>query len=537
MKTDVAGVMKRFSSAMIQPVMFLSVAGIVLALAAVLRMTFMPAVIYGIGDFFYTLMMNGFINNLAVIFCIGLTCALAKKKKTDAAVVGIASFLCFLYADNYWLNLTGGLVDTDVLTGTGQALVLGVQVVDMGVFAAIILGCFNGWIYNKLADVKFPDAVSIYGGTRLGFLVCCIVAGLFGIVATYIWPPVSNAISSLQGFIESSGGIGLFVYGFLNRILIPTGLHHLVYMPFCYTSVGGEAEIAGTVYQGAAMIYAAEIGNISSITAINPSVKYLVFGFSKIFGSVGCVLAFIATAKPEKRAQTKALLIPSCITAVLAGITEPLEFTYLFVSPLLFAVHSVLDGLFQTLLIAVGYMAQCGSIIDLITGAIIIPWNMSHIYLIIPVGLAAVVIWYVVFRVLIVKLNLKTPGREDDGEEIDLSQMNRKAFEAQRAAAQVAGASGGAAVVAAPAGNSYDETDVQHIIDGLGGPDNIVSVMNCFTRLRIDLKDMSLINEDEVNRFKNSGIVRGKSNVQIIVGMKVGDVCEKVLLAMGRDLD
>ena len=304
-------------------------------------------------------------------------------------------------------------------------------------------------------------------------------------------------------------------------------------MPFNYTSVGGVAEIAGQVYQGAVPIYTAEIGNIASITAIDPSVRYIVFGFSKVFGSIGCVLAFIATAKPEKKAATKALLIPSCFTAVLAGITEPLEFTYLFVSPLLFLVHSLLDGIFQTLLIAVGYLAQCGSIIDIITAAIIIPWDMSRIYLIVPVGLAAIVAWFLAFRFFILKFDLKTPGREDEGEEIDLSKMNRKAFEAQKAAggAAVAVAGGGTAVV------DDDATNVQHIIDGLGGPDNIVSLMNCFTRLRIDLKDMNLINEDEVNKFKNSGIVRGKNNVQIIVGMKVQDVFEKVMVALGRDLE
>lgn len=535
MKVDVSGIMKRFSGAMIQPVMFLAVAGIMLALAAIFRLTYMPAFIIGIGDFLYNLFMNGFINNLVVIFVVGLTCAFAKKQKTDAAVVAIASFLAYLYANNYWLNLTGALAEPidGAFYGTGQAMVLGVQVTDMGVFISIILGCVNGWIFNKLCDVKFPDAVRIYGGTKLAFLVCALVSAAIGVAATYFWPPVSNVISMLQGFMQNAGYAGLFVYGFLNRILIPTGLHHLVWMPFNYTSVGGVAEIAGQAYQGAAVIYTAEIANIASITSIDPSVRYIVFGFSKVFGSIGCVLAFIATAKPEKRAQTQALLIPSCITAVVAGITEPLEFTYLFVSPLLFLVHSLLDGIFQTLIIAVGYMAQVDNLISLITTAIIIPWDMSHFYLIFPVGAAAIVIWFLAFRFFILKFDLKTPGREDEGEEIDLSQMNRKAFEAQKAAggAAVAVAGGGTAVVA------DDATNVQHIIDGLGGPDNIVSLMNCFTRLRIDLKDMDLINEDEVNKFKNSGIVRGKNNVQIIVGMKVQDVFEKVMVALGRDLE
>lgn len=521
---DISGTMKKFSGAMVQPVMFLAVAGIVLALSAIFRMEFMPGFVVAIGDFFYNLFMNGVINNLAVIFCVGLTCALAKKKKGDAAVVGIASFLCFLYANNYWLGVTDGLVDSEVLTGTGQALILGVQVVDMGVFISLILGCLNGWIFNKLCDVKLPDAIRVYGGTKLAFLVCVLVAGAVGILACYVWPVVSGLLLNLQSFIEHSGNIGLFVYGFLNRILIPTGLHHLVYMPFMYSNVGGVAEIAGTAYQGAAMIYTAEIGNIGTVTDIDPSVKYMVFGFSKIFGTIGTVLAFIATAKPEKKAETKALLIPVAVTAVVAGITEPLEFMYLFVSPLLFLVHSVLDGLFQVILVAAGYLMSCGNLMNVIADVIVIPWNLSNWWVLIPVGLAAIAVWFLVFRALIVKLDLKTPGREDDGEQIDLSKMNAKSLKGAPSDAGVSAAAG-------------DALDVQHIIDGLGGADNIENVLNCFTRLRVDLKDMSKIDEAELNKYPNKGLVRGKKSVQVIIGMKVQDVCEQVNNALGRTME
>lgn len=524
MSKDISGIMKRFSGAMIQPVMFLAVGGILLAFASIMRMTFMPGFIASIGNFVYEIIMNGTINNLAVIFCVGLTCALAKKQKADAAVVGITSFLVFLFANNYWLKTTGKLIEADMLVGTGQAMVLGVQVVDMGVFGSLLVGGLNGWLFNKLCDVQFPDAIRIYGGTRLGYLAAIGASALVGIAACYVWPIVSGGLMSVQGFIEGSGNIGLFVYGFLNRLLIPTGLHHLVYMPFCYSSVGGVAEIAGQVYNGAGMIYAAEVGNAAAITQIDPSVKYLLFGFSKIFASVGVVLAFIHTARPERRAEVRSMLIPACITAVVAGITEPLEFMFLFVSPLLFVAHAFLDGLFQVILHLTGFAMNLGNIMSILTSAIIFPAELTRWYMVIPVGLLGIAAWYFVFRFLILKLDLKTPGREDDGKEIDLSQLNAKTSKGEKAPKP------------AKAGALTDE-DVQHIIAGLGGPDNIVSLLNCFTRLRVDLKDMSLLDEDELNKYQNKGLVKGHNNVQIIVGMKVQDVCEAVTIALGRELE
>ena len=523
MKVDISGTMKRFSGAMIQPVMFLAVGGIVLALAAILRMTFMPAAVITAGDFIYNLMMNGFINNLAVVFCVGLTCSLAKKNKGDAAVIGIVSFLVFLHANNLWLQSMGNIVEADVLYGTGQAMVLGVQVEDMGVFGAVIIGCLNGWLFNKLCDVKFPDAVRIYGGTRLVFIASIVTSALVGIAACYVWPTVASGLSALQGFIENSGNIGLFVYGLLNRLLIPTGLHHLVYMPFIYSNIGGTAEIAGQVQNGAAMIYMAEMGNAGSLTSIDPSIKYMVFGFSKIFGSIGCVLAFINTALPERKADAKAMLLPAMFTAVIAGITEPLEFMYLFVSPLLFVVHSILDGLFQVILIVSGYAMSCGSLIDIVTGALVLPASVSHWYMIIPVGLAAIAAWFLVFRTLILKLDLKTPGREDAGKEIDISTMN--ASTAKKA-------------TRSKKDNGIDQFgDVQDLIDGLGGPDNITGALNCFTRLRVDLKNMEMIDEDIINKFENKGIVRGNNNVQIIIGMKVQDVFEAFMTKLDRTIE
>lgn len=515
MALDVSSGMKRFSGAMIQPVMFLAVAGLLIAVCAILRMTFMPALLVGVGDFIYALMMGGIVNNLAVLFCIGLSCVFARKKKTDAAIIGISTFFVFLQANNFWLTRTGGLIEADSLTGTGQAMVLGVQVVDMGVFIGIILGCLVGYLFNRFCDVKFPDVVRVYGGTRFVFLICSAMGALVGIAACYIWPVFSGALLLLEQFIEGSGNVGLFLYGFLNRVLIPTGMHHLVYTPFIFSSVGGVAEIAGQTYQGAGMIYMAELGNLDSLSAMDPSTKYMIFGFSKIFGSIGTILAFIATAKPEKKNDTRALLLPIGVTAVVAGVTEPLEFMYAFVSPLLFVVHSIMDGIFQVILFVAGYRLPLRNLTEVISSIIVVPADLSHWWVAVPIGAVGIVVWFVVFRALILKFDLKTPGREDDERE------------------QVDGATQG--IVETKPDENPDSGDVRDIIDGLGGESNIDRVYNCFTRLRIDVKDDSLVDETVIGRYPSKGIVRGKGNVQIIIGMKVQDVCDAVISALGRE--
>lgn len=250
-KRSALGVMKLFSGAIIQPIVFLSVVGIVLAVCVILRLSFMPAVIQTIGTFFFNVFLPAGISNLPVIIMIGLSVAFAHKKKTDAAVVSILTFLVYLYANNTFLKMTGRLIQADTLAGTGQGVVLGLQVNDTGVFAGIIIGCLTGWIFNRTCDTQFPEALRIYGGSRFSAFCCMMMAIAFGIVVSYVWPFVNKGISALSTLIEDSGLFGVFVYGFLNRFLIPTGLHHLVYMPFMYSAIGGTATIAGQTYEGA----------------------------------------------------------------------------------------------------------------------------------------------------------------------------------------------------------------------------------------------------------------------------------------------
>ncbi len=515
MKERVMDATQKFSRAIIQPVMFLEVTGILLAIGVIMEMDVMPGFIKSIGDFIYNLMMNGGINQLSVIFCVGIATALANRKKVDAAILSISIYLIFLYANNAWLSSHGMLVDAAVLNGTGQAMVLGVQVVDMGVFLGIILGCLIGYLFNKFSDVEFPDIVRIYGGSRFAYLVCVVATVALAIVMCYVWPAVNGAISSCATFIENSGNFGLFIYGFLNRILIPTGMHHLIYMPFLFTAVGGTAEIGGQMVSGAQMIFSSELGQAATLTALDPSVKYLMFGFSKVFGCIGVVLAFIKTAHPDRKAEIKGLLIPALFVAVLAGITEPLEFMFMFVSPLLWVVHSVFDGLFQVIIFALGARFPfSGGIIASIPSMLALPVGLTKWYITFGVGIIAIAVWYFTFVFLIKKLNLKTPGREEGIEAASTTEgkSDSKAAKGQEGL-----------------GNIYD------IIEGLGGRENILTVNNCFTRLRVEVKDVDKLDEAKINKFKNSGIVKKGNNIQIIIGMKVQSVREDVCQALGID--
>ena len=520
MAIDAKGALKRFSGAIIRPVLFLAVSGVLLAVSVLLRLNGMPQPLVDFGTIVYTCMSSGVVGNLNLLFCIGVACALANKKKGDAAVVAAATLLVYLYANNTWLKLTDGLIKADSLYGTGQGMVLGVQVVDMGVFIGIILGCLVGWLHNKYCDTKFPEVVSCYGGTKFVFLITIFVAIFLGIVNCYIWPVVNSWINALQGFMYAAGYAGTFVYAFLNKLLIPTGMHHLLWMPFMYSSVGGTAVIAGQEYAGSYNIFMGELGNAATITSMDPSIRFSMLGFGKWFGTIGAILAFISVAPKERRGEVRAMLVPVALVAILAGVTEPFDFLYLWTSPILYVVNSALDGIFQCILYACGWRALLTGLIETIPGLIALPASLSHWYVVIPVGAVAVLVWFVVFRFLILKLNLVTPGREDES-----------VLEGSDQISVIASGDGKSS------GNVISVEAVENIIEGLGGPDNIKKVFCCFTRLRCDLNDMSLLDEEKVNKVKNSGIIKADNNVQIVIGMSVQDVCEAVNTKLGREIE
>lgn len=499
--------MQKFSRSVIVPVKFMAVMGLFLAISVILQLEFMPSLIQTFGLLIKS-MMDGMLNNLSLIFCIGIASALANKNKAEAALIALISFLFFLAANNTWLSLTNQLAESGEmgLFGTGQGMVLGFQVVDMNVFLGMIIGCLVGYFHNKYSDKKLADFLSIYGGSRYTFILLIPTILVLAIGMSYVWPVVNSWISSLSGFILTTGLLGVFIYSFGNRFLIPTGLHHLLWMPFCFTPLGGTAEINGQMYSGAVNIFYAQMANAGSITALDPSLRFATFGFVKIFGSIAVAAAIIYCAKKERKDEVKGMILPSTFVATIAGITEPLDFSFLFASPLLWLVHSLLTAVSETVLWGLGartYMLY-GLIDTVISNSAFHP-SVTKFYLVIIVGIIMTVVWFFTFVFLINKLNIKTPGRE---EELALE---------------------GNTVVAA---GSPDD-DIAFVIAGLGGDTNIDMVANCMTRLRVTVKDENQVDKQLLEKIsKQKGIVTNGKNIQVIIGMGVQsfkeEVCEKL---------
>lgn len=230
---------QKFSRALIVPVKYLAVMGLGLALAVILQLEFMPQFLQSVGLFINT-MMNGMLNNLALIFCVGIAASFADRQKIEAGITALIVFLMFLATNNAWLDMTGTLAEPGEmgLFSTGQAMVLGFQIIDMNVLLGIMLGVLVGVVHNKTANIKVPDHLNIYGGARLSFIILIPITLVLAIVLSYIWPFINNAIGSASNFILTTGLLGLFLYSFGNRFLVPTGLHHLLWMPFCFTAIG-----------------------------------------------------------------------------------------------------------------------------------------------------------------------------------------------------------------------------------------------------------------------------------------------------------
>lgn len=508
--------LQRFSRAVIVPVKFMAVMGLSLAVAVILQMEFMPGFIQMFGQLLNA-MMSAMLNNLAIIFSVGIAASLANKRKVEAGLIGLIAFLLFLAANNTWLDITNSLAEPGVMGyfGTGQNIVLGFQVVDMNVFLGMLIGALVGYVHNKFSHKELPAALSIYGESRLAFAILIPIILIFAIAMAYVWPVMNGWIASLSDMMLTTGLVGLFVYAFLNRFLVPTGLHHLLWMPFCFTAIGGTAEINGEIYNGAVNIVYAQMANVESITALDESLRFAQFGFVKIFGSIAVVLAFIYTANKHRKAEVQGQLYPSMFVAVLAGITEPLDFAFLFASPVLWLVHSLLTAISETLLWALGsrtYMIY--GVIDTVVVNSIFPASLTRFYIPIIVGLVMMVVWFVVFVFLIKKLDLKTPGREVEGEVIESSSEDHKAISVSN--------------------EESENRDIQLIIEGLGGAENIDTLTNCYSRLRVTVKDE---NEVDVVRIEQAEAPRGVfvdgRNVQVVIGMGVQSYRDKMAERIG----
>lgn len=532
MKAKIMDSMQKFSKAMFVPVLILPIAGILIAIGNVFtnprlieKFGFLDnPITMGFGSILSAALLP-VLTNLGVIFCVGIALGLANKKKAEAAFTALLGYLVFLYAMNKFMELRDMLVAPDQLQGSGQALVLGVQVLDMGVFLGIILGIVVALIHNRFIDTTFNNAFQVYGGARFVFIVLIPVLVLAAILLSFIWPVIQQGIDGLGGVIQKTGNFGIFLYGSLERLLIPTGLHHLIYTPFLYTSLGGVAEVGGQVFEGARNIYFAEIAD-PAVRVLSQSVIWDARGISKMFGLIGACLAMYQTAKPENKIKVKAILIPAVVTSFVAGVTEPIEFSFMFVAPALFVIHSALSGLSMVALNILGSRAiGPNGFIDFLLYNIPLGTEKTRWPIYLLVGVAFFFIYYFIFRFLIVKFNFKTVGREDEDQETKL--YSKKDYNEKKSSVP---ADGG---LVAP--TSDDELSGK-ILEGLGGAENIKTIDNCYTRLRLKLEKPGLVNEGLLkNQTQAKGVISNGENVHVVYGLTVPQIREKLEKYLGRD--
>lgn len=501
---------QKFSRAMMGAILFLPVIGTALVIATLLGNwsssgTILNDISVLLGGTLWPLF-----GNLSLIFAVGLTYGLAKEKKTEAALLSVMVFIMFLGANSSFLELTGRVIpmpENGQLAGTGQCMLLGFRVIDMGVFLGILLGVITAVVHNKFCNTEFNGAMAMYGGTKVVFVVMVPIVIVMAILLSYIWPFIAHGITASTKFMINAGSLGVFVYGFLEKVLIPTGLHHLVWSPFQLTSIGGTLVRDGITYAGTLQIFFAEMAN-KDIKLMHESIRFSQQGMVCMFGLVGAALAFYKTAKPEKKIQAKAILIPATLTAMLVGITEPIEFTFLFISPVLWVVYAAISGVSQAVLniFSIRPWGASGYIEFFLYNLPMAPSVTRWPYFML-IGLAQGFVCYHVFKFFVLKFNLKTPGREDD-EEVKL--YSKKEY------------------MESKNNSKNSEERIKNIVDGLGGIENIISVDNCFTRLRVELVKPELLNEALLKTTGSSGVVKNEKNIQIIYGVSVHSIRGKV---------
>ena len=440
--------------------------------------------------------------NLPILFAMGIAIGMAKKEKEVAALAAVISFLVMHAAIGAMIAVNGG---TDALKEGAGAMVAGIQSLQMGVFGGILVGLGTAWLHNRYYRIELPQVLSFFGGTRFVPIVSALFYVLVGILMYFIWPPVQAAISGVGGFVLRSGYPGTWFYGFMERALIPFGLHHVFYIPFWQTAVGGTMEIGGKIVEGAQNIFFAELADPGNTRFSVEATRFMAGKFPlMIFGLPGAALAMYQAALPEKKKEVSGLLLSAALTSMLTGITEPLEFSFLFVAPMLFVVQVILAGaaymIAHILNIAVG-LTFSGGLLDLFLFGILQGNAKTSWLRIIPVGIIYFLLYYGIFKFLILKFDLKTPGREDEDTE------TRLYTKADYNAAKESGVKG---------------AEVSALITaGLGGKANIEDVDCCATRLRCTIKDPEKVQEALLKQSGSRGVILKGKGIQVIYGPQV----------------
>lgn len=521
MKNNAFSVLQRVGRSFMLPIAILPVAGLMLGIGGSFTNETMIAAyglesILGQGTVLHAILTimskSGDIifANLPLIFAIGV----AHKEKAVAALSSAIAFLVMHQAISAAMvlnpEITNGLHDGSI------ASVCGITSLQMGVFGGIIVGLGVAKLHNKYYKIELPQALSFFGGTRFVPIISALVYMVVGILMFFVWPFIQSGIYALGGLVTESGYAGTFIYGVIERALIPFGLHHVFYLPFWQTAVGGTLEIAGRTVEGAQNIFFAQLADPNTTVFSVEATRFMAGKFPfMIFGLPGAALAMYQTARPEKKKIVKGLLFSAALTSILTGITEPIEFTFLFVAPALYAIHCVFAGLsfmlMHILQVGVG-MTFSGGFIDLFLFGILQGNSKTNWIWIVVVGIVYFIIYYFMFKFIITKKNLKTPGRESESEETKL--YTRKDVDEKTGRNTSVGS-----------GADKEEVDantVSRLIEqGLGGKSNIVSVDCCITRLRVTVNDSALVSEDLLKESGAAGVIKSAKGVQVVYGPKV----------------
>ncbi len=543
MKDKIFGVLQRVGRSFMLPIAILPVAGLLLGIGSSFTnettiATYGLEKVLGDETLLHALLVimnkvgSAVFDNLPLIFAVGVAIGMAKKEKEVSALSAVIAYFVMNTAISAMLMVNGkvlanGEIAPDVLEGT-VASACGITTLQMGVFGGIIVGLGVAALHNKFYKKALPNALSFFGGTRFVPIISTIVYMFVGIGLYFVWPTVQNGIYALGGLVTGSGYVGTLIFGLIKRGLIPFGLHHVFYMPFWQTGVGGSMEVAGQMVQGGQNIFFAQLADSANVAHFSADATRYFSGefIFMIFGLPGAALAMYHCAKPEKKKAAGGLLLSAALACMMTGITEPLEFSFLFVAPALFAVQVVLAGsaymIAHMLNIAVG-LTFSGGFLDYFLFGILQGNEKTSWMRVIPVGIIYFFLYYFVFKFLIKKFNFKTPGREDDDTETKL--YTKADVNARRESGKADNDSQG-----------QNDTVSATITRGLGGKRNISDVDCCATRLRCTVYNAELVNDSLLKSTGASGVVHKGNGVQVIYGPHVTviksnleDYLEKVL--------
>lgn len=517
MKDKIFGVLQRVGRSFMLPIAILPVAGLFLGIGgSFTNETMLEAYgllgVMGPGTIIYAILQvlnsagSVVFDNLPLIFAIGVAIGMAKQEKEVSALSAVIAFFVMHATIGAMINDFGA---PDLSGAT--ASVLGINSLQMGVFGGIIVGLGVAALHNRFYKIQLPQVLSFFSGTRFVPIISAAVYLLVGIAMYFIWPVIQTGINALGAFVLASGYAGTWLYGFIERALIPFGLHHVFYIPFWQTALGGTAMIGGTLVEGAQNIFFAELATPGIAHFSVEATRFMAGKFPlMIFGLPGAAFALYRCAKPENRKAVGGLLLSAALTSMLTGITEPLEFTFLFVAPAMYIVHCVFAGasymIMHILNVGVG-LTFSGGLIDLTLFGIM-QGNAKTSWLWIPVvGVIYFIVYYLVFSFMIKKFDYKTPGRDDS----EIKLYTRKDVNAKNAAEGAASAGG-------------DNELSRQIMLGLGGKANISDVDCCITRLRCTVHDAAKVDQQLLRETGASGVICKGQGVQVVYGPRVSNI-------------